>query len=741
MKKTILAVWTGSILLAAAGLAVAPQHWVFRSADDFLRGRFDGVSVTSDGILTLAQREEKIEGPTEDFFLSFIIAPDGTAYLGTGHSGRIFKITKEGKVESAAQLPEMDVTCLAVDAKGVLYAGTSPNGKIYKIAAQGKATEFFDPSERYIWDLAFADNGTLLAAVGESGGIYEILPEGQGRLIFKAPENHVLCLRLDRNKDIIAGSGGGGLVYRVSRTGKAGVIFETPFEEVRSLALDLDGNIYAAAGGTSSRARRDDLPPDQAGSGRDADVSVSVSAVAAAPPPAAPQAAPQAAPASGRRSSPASAVQGREPGALFRIGPDGVAKRIWASNEDMIYSLYWNETEKKVYFGTGPKGRLFALDKDEKATLVLQKNSEQIYALVPVGVRTYILADNPSQISVLYPDRRLSGEYQSPVLDAKIASSWGRLSWSADLPQGGTLQFQTRSGNGYEPGPGWSDWSPPYQKNDGEQILSSKGRYLQVRALFKAVAGPASPVLSRMSVFYLQTNVAPVISRLDVLAPNEVFLKLPLDQDEVILALERRNPDPAAPKKDDPLRLVVSKKVERKGYQTISWDADDENGDALQYTISIRADGDKAWRVIEDRWPETLYAFNTLNFPDGVYVLKVAASDLPSNPPGLEKRGERITPPLTIDNTAPVLRNVQIARNGAELAVSFVAEDALSAIKDVKYLVRPDDWRMVFPEDGICDAKQESFKFKAPLPAGADGQITIVVKDATGNVLTFKQAF
>ena len=734
MKKTIFAVLTGLILLAAAGLAVVPQRWVFRSADDFLRGRFDGISVTSDGVLTLAPREEKIEGPTEDFFLSFLTAPDGAAYLGTGHNGRIFKISKDGKAELAVQLAEMDVTCLAVDGKGILYAGTSPNGKIYKIAAPGKAEVFFDPSERYIWALAFADNGNLMAAVGESGGIYEIMPEGQGRMVFKAPENHILCLKFDRNKDIIAGAGGGGLVYRVSRTGKAAVIFETPFEEVRSLALDLDGNIYAAAGGASSRVRRDELPPVPAGSGREADVSVSVSAVAAAP------ASPAAAPSSARPSAPGSAVSGREPGALFRIGPDGVAKRIWASSEDMIYSLYWNETEKRIYFGTGPKGRLFALDRDEKATLVLQKDSEQIYALEPAGVRTYILADNPSQLSVLYPDRRLSGEYQSPVLDAKIVSSWGRLSWSADLPQGGTLQFQTRSGNAFEPGPGWSEWSPPYQKKDGEQVLSTKARYLQVRALFKAIGGPASPVLSRVSVFYLQANVAPAISRLEALAPNEVFLKLPLDQDEVILDLERRNPDPAG-KKDDPLRLVTSKKVERKGYQTISWDADDENGDALQYTISIRPDGDPTWRVIEDRWPDTLYAFNTLNFPDGVYVLKVTASDLPSNPPELEKRGERMTPPLTIDNTAPALRNVQVTRNGAELAVSFIAEDALSAIKDVKYLVRPDEWRMVFPEDGICDAKQESFKFKAPLPAGADGLITIVVRDASGNVLTFKSSF
>jgi len=740
MNKKLLAVVLIPIFAALAAWAVTPQKWTFRSVDDFLRGKFNGVSLSSDADLALAPREETLNGPTEDFYLSFLPTSEGAAFLGTGHSGRVYRISREGKIEPYAQLPEMDVTCLALDPRGVLYAGTSPNGKIYKIAAAGKAEPFFDPSERYIWSLAFApDNGHLLAAVGESGGIYEILPEGEGRLVFKTPENHILCMKFDRNGDILAGSGGAGLVYRISRTGKGAVVFESGFEEVRSLALDLDGNVYAAAGGAQVRARREEPAALSAG-GKDADVAVTVSAVAVAAEAAAaaPQAVPAKAPAA--KTAPSPAPAGREPGALFMVGPDGVAKKLWSSPEEMIYALTWNESVKKIYFGTGPKGRLFAADREGKTTLVLQKNSEQIFGLEPVGVRTYVLADNPTQLGVLYPDQRLSGEYLSPVLDARIVSSWGRIAWTADGPQGATLQFQTRSGNSYEPGPGWSDWSPPYSKADGEQVLSPKGRYLQFKALFKAITSPAGPVLSKLGIFYLQTNVAPEVTHVDVLPPNEVFLKLPLDQDEVILGGERRSADPA-PKKDDVLRQIAAKKVERKGYQTIDWDADDENGDALAYTISIRQEGDKVWRVLEERWTETLYTFNTANFPDGVYTVKITASDLPSNPPDLEKKGEKVTPPLTIDNTPPVLKNFQAVRDGAGLAVSFAAEDALSAIKDVKYLIRPDDWRIVFPEDGICDSRQESFKFKAALPSGADGLITIMVKDAAGNVLTFKSAF
>lgn len=732
MSKKTVATLALALLAVTAALAVVPQKWTFRVFDDFLRGKFDGVSLASDGRLTLSPREEGIDGPTEDFYLSVLMTPEGIAYLGTGHGGRIYRISKDGKSELYAQTSEMDVTSLAMDKKGVLYAGTSPNGKIYKITAQSKSADFFDPSEKYIWDLHFLEDGNLLAAVGESGGIYEVNPQGEGRMTFKAQENHILCLKLDKTGDIIAGSGGNGLVYRIAKGGKAAVIFESPYEEVRSLAFDLDGNIYAAAGGTTSRGKKEDLLVPAAG--RDAEVMISISATAAAP---ATQAV-QAARAPGK-PAPAVASSLKEPGALYRIAPNGVATRLWSSSDEMIYSLFWNEPEKRIYFGTGPKGRLVALDKDEKATLVLQKNSEQIFDLLPVGVRTYLLSNNPVQLSVIYPEQRLSGEYISPVLDARILSTWGKMSWDVDLPEGALVQFQTRSGNSYEPGPSWSDWSPPYQKREGEQILSPKARYLQFRALFKAISGKQSPVLSKAVLFYLQTNVAPVFSRLEALTPNEVFLKMP-DQEEIIQGLEKRAPDAAA-KKDDGLRFAMPKKVERKGYQAIQWDADDENGDSLLYTISLRQEGEKDWRVLEDGWAETLFTLATTNFPDGVYFLKVTASDLPSNPPALEKTAEKISQALVIDNSPPQVKNVLAVRDGTQLNVSFLAEDAFSPIKDVRYLVRPDDWRVVFPEDGICDSKQESFKFKIALAGTSDKMITILVKDAAGNTATIKQAF
>jgi hypothetical protein len=731
MTRKAITILLLAVLFLGAAWAVSPQKWTFRTYEDFLRGRFDGVSLTAEGVLSLAPREDKVDGPTEEFFLSFLVALDGSVYVGTGHSGRIFRIGKDGKGELYFQAQEMDVTSLAVDPRGALYAGTSPNGKIYKITAKSQGAVFFDPAEKYIWEMMFDGTGNLLAAVGETGGIYEISPQGQGRMIFKAEENHILCLRRDRAGNLIAGSGGGGSVYRIAPGGRAQILFETPYEEVRALAVDADGNVLAAAGG-ASRSKKEDvaLPPVTAGS---AEINVSVSAAAPA----------GGVPATSVPASPKVAggavSASKEPGALYRIEPDGGARKLWSSAEEMIYDLNWSEADRRILFGAGPKGRLYALDRDEKLSLVLQENSEQIYRLAPAESRLYVLANNPPQITVVYPEQRAAGEYLSPVLDARLPAAWGRLIWDASIPQGAIVQILSRSGNTGEPGLSWSDWSPPYQKAEGEALLSPKGRYLQLKALLKTTSGRTTPTLAKLSAFYLQSNAAPVITRLELLGPNEVLLK-PLEQDEIIWGQERRTMEAPAGRRDE-IKFTMAKRVERRGFQTVLWDADDENGDALTYSLWIKADGDKDWRLLEDRWTDVLYAFSTTLWPDGVYTLKIVASDAPSNPQGAEKKGEKTSAAFTIDNTAPVLKNLQVQKAEGGLVVSFQAEDQFSTIREARVLIRPGDWRIIVPEDGICDSRMESFKVRLPLPPGADNVLTIQVRDAVGNTAVARQIF
>ena len=721
MKKSILCGFLGLLALWLTLEAVVPQQWEFRTREDFLRGKFDGVSVSWDGVLTLAPREAKLAGPAEEFYLSFLALPDGTLYLGTGHGGKVYRLPKDGQPELYFQAPELDVTCLAVDKKGVLYAGTSPNGKIYKIAAAGKGAEFFNPAERYIWDLLFKESGTLLAAVGERGGIYEVSPQGEGKMTFKADQNHILCLRASGRGELFAGSGGGGLVYRISAEGRPTVLFESPYEDVRSLAFDEAGTVYAAASGTPTRAKREESPL-LATARPDAEVTVTVSAAAAAP--------------ADLLAGPAG--PGKETGALYRIGQDGVAQRLWQAGDEMIYSLLWQAAEKRLLFGTGSKGRLYALERDDKVSLLLQPRSEQLFLLAPGEGSVYIVSNNPGYLARLLPEQQTAGEYLSPVLDAKTVASWGRLSWQGQAPAGTTLQLQTRSGNSVEPNSTWSDWSPPYQKN-AEQVLSPRSRFIQFKLLFKSESGKASPAVGGAELFYLQTNIAPVVSRLELLKPNEVYLKVP-EQEDVILGVEKRLAD-ALTKKDEPRITIPPRKVERKGFRTVVWDAEDENGDTLSYMLALRKDGEAEWRVVLEEGEESLFAFDTLAFPDGTYTLRLTASDASSNAPGTELRGEKLSRPFVIDNSLPVVKDFAALRRGETLEVSFRAEDGYSSLEEVKYLIRPAGWRVVFPVDGICDAPAESFKVTIKLPAGVENLITVRVRDRFGNVGVFRQTF
>jgi len=83
--------------------------------------------------------------------------------------------------------------------------------------------------------------------------------------------------------------------------------------------------------------------------------------------------------------------------------------------------------------------------------------------------------------------------------------------------------------------------------------------------------------------------------------------------------------------------IYKPKKIEKKGYRTITWDAADQNSDGLLYSIYIRRENETRWRVLEPEWAERIFAFDTSRFPDGIYFIKIEASDSPSNPQGTDR--------------------------------------------------------------------------------------------------------
>ncbi len=533
------------LLLAAAAAAVAPGNGRSGRSTTFSAEKARGSPSRPTAAWPWLPRRTKSTARRRISTCRGPWIPTGPAISAPATAARSTVFGKDGKAELYFQTSEMDVTRLLTGPKGVLYAGTSPNGRIYKITAPGKGQELFNPEERYIWDLVLSPAGSLLAAVGESGGIYEISPEGSGRPVFKSDQNHILCLKLGSDGALTAGSGGAGLVYRLEKNGgKTVVVFETPFEEVRAAAFDPEGNLYVwpaarsrrraerpfRSGRRSRRRRRLDRRLGRGPGGRPGRSGRRPA---------------------GRRRRPQGA-RGRLPDRAGRPGP---ADLVFARGAGLHPVLERGRGE--ALFRHRSERALYTLDRREKAALLLQSEAEQAYACVPDGPRFYLLSNNPAGLSRISPGRRLSGEYQGPVWDANLTSQWGRIEWEAVVPEGGALQLQSRSGNTAEPGPTWSDWSPPCRNADGEPILSPKGRYLQVRALFKSTSAESGPVLSKLNVNFLQANAAPEVTRLEILGPHEVYLKPP-DMNEAIWGLESRLPD--AGTKPDEIRMIAAKK-------------------------------------------------------------------------------------------------------------------------------------------------------------------------------------
>jgi len=57
-----------------------PQKWELRTREDYLRGKFDGISVSYDGTSPWPQ-EEKLEAPQEEFYLSVLVTAEGAVFL------------------------------------------------------------------------------------------------------------------------------------------------------------------------------------------------------------------------------------------------------------------------------------------------------------------------------------------------------------------------------------------------------------------------------------------------------------------------------------------------------------------------------------------------------------------------------------------------------------------------------------------------------------------------------------
>src|SRR6266850_3360683 len=698
-----------------------PLVWETSSRAEFLKGDARGVSISDTGVLMLAPKLTEIFNTQQTYIWSSAVDSQGNVFLGTGHDGRIYRVATDGKGSLLYDAAELDVTALAVGQDGVLFAGTSPDGKVYRITADGHAEVYFAPPDKYIWSLAVLPDGSLAVGTGDSGKLYRVRAAGakpENSLLINTNQTHVMSLAVTPQGDLFAGTDPGGLVLRISPDGKAFGLYDAPLREIHALASAPDGSIYALA---LSEAASTTRASQTAGQTTDAStVTTTVTTIAGATDETTAAAQGQTTPSRSRNDL--TGVRS----AVFRILPDGGTDIVWSSTSVTGFAI--NATPGGVLIGTSDKGRIYSVTADGRDTLLLQFTEGQISSMVTSGAVVFAASSNQGKLFRFGGPAVKEGSYESPVRDAKLVASWGRIWWRGTGP----IELQTRSGNSERPDSTWSDWSGAYREAGGSQVTSPKARFIQWRAVLRTASGAraAEPRLEDVSLAYLPRNVAPEVLSITVLPPGVALqqqIQIQLDPNIEAAGLDASvfGAVPQAP----PRRLY------QRGARSLQWQGEDRNGDTLEYAVYYRSLNETSFRLLKEHFRENFFTVDGASLADGRYIFKVVASDALDNPQGYALSGERVSEPVDIDNTPPAVRLVvapQIVGDRARAV--FEVEDSTGRIKRADVSVDGGPWHEVFPDDGIADSRLE--RYSVNLAVTGDGEHTISMRafDNSSNV-------
>ena len=732
-------------LLAAAAVALtsasSPTFWQVATRADLLKGDVENLSIDKDGQLSLGPQSTLVYDSAAPFLWTVVPGADGSLFIGSGNEGKVFRVAADGKASTFYDATELEIHALAPAPDGGLYVAASPDGQIYKVDAHGAAKPFFKPEAKYIWALAVDAAGTVYAGTGDGGVIYKIAPDGKGGVLYKTKAANVVALAFDPSGNLLAGTESPGRVFRIDREGHAFVLLESAYREIHALDVDGKGVIYA----TAVAAR----PAGAGGDERGADTP------AAEPARAAPVASVSAeiigftvidtsgAAAAEAKSGAAKAGAHGAKGAIYRIQPDGLWDTVWESPDDTPYDVALS-ADGSLLVATGNKGKIFRVAGDPpQATLVGRAPAQQITRLLTTSKGdVYCVTSNPGKLLSLTSDHAERGTYESEVRDTQTVSTWGTISWKGTTPPGTQIEIRTRSGNSQTPDETWSPWSESYRNPNGQQVQSPKARYLQWQATL--IGKDRSPVLTSVTAAYLQRNLRPRVTSITIYPPGHVFQKPYSTGESEIAGFEEVWPD----MKPSPATLgagtspnaslglsPLGRRIYQKGLQTFAWKGEDDNDDKLQYELLYRREGETDWKTLKRGLTDPLFVWDTTLVPDGTYLVRVVASDSPSNPPALALSGSAESTAFDIDNTPPAIRVLGVRRDGGRSIVTFDASDSQSVISRADYSLDGIKWQPLFAKDGLCDSRTEQFELtvEGDVPA-----VMLRAMDAMSNIATLR---
>lgn len=702
------AVAAAFVLLTAIGGARSVlgklETWRQESSSAFSKGHRERVVISESGRVRLGQSLTAVGKLDAARVWDLARKGDGTVYAATGDGGKVFR--RESR-DDAAWEPVYDssdsqVLALAVGPDGRVFAGTGPSGLIVDITdpKHPVTTPRLDPDVKYIWDLAADAKGNLYAATGPTGQLWKLAPDGKRTLLLDSKHSHLLCVAVAADSSVYAGSDGEGLIYRVAPDGKTSVVYDAPQNEVRSLLFTPDGTLYAGtaaeSGGGGGSGRGSGLFSSGALTTSPSSRGGSLNAAAAPEPPKAASSSPttkSTSPSTAGSASPRPASPGDN--AVYRINTDGVPREVFRARV-LVYALAWERD--RLIVGTGPEGQIYEVrEQDHETAPIARLDNGQVLSLLSVPSSGLLVGTgDPGGVVRLDSGYVARGSLVSDVLDTKLISRFGALTWKADQPAGTSIAVQVRTGNVGDPDSTWSNWSPEQTDPDASQAKSPAGRFAQYRVTLSTRDESVTPELRSVFLRYQTANLPPEITKVDV-------------------------PDVGA-----------SDGATRQTRLTLRWNVTDPNGDDLEYVLHIRKEGWPDWvRLGNDRITASTYDWDTTSVPAGLYRVRVTASDRPSNNPEEALTRERVSEPFIVDHDAPEV-TITTKASGAVITL----KDHLTRLVKAAYALDGGDWVPIFPDDGLFDSPRELLT--VTLPDLKPGSHIVVVRatDAAGNVGT-----
>lgn len=405
-----------------------------------LDGELEGAAVDGDGFVHAGPDQRVIADGLTGAVLAVARGGDGNLYVATGAPGRVGRVDA-GRVDGLWDADKPLVTSLLPLGRDRLVALTAPDGgaEIFELATK-KRTSIPCKHAKLLLAGVVVDGDVWAVGGGDDGGVVVKLAAGarDWNVVARTKQElrSIAVAAQGKTARVVAGSSDEGIVYDIlvdGDTARVRALLDATPGEVTSVALAADGTVFA--GLTDGEGKLSKLAGAKAkdGGGDDDDDKKN-----------------------GKKPK-ARKVKGGE---IWRLGKDGSARLVFQSKEHGPYALALDAAGKQVLAGTGPEGRIVAVDVDGRARPDVwsrRSGNDEITALLVEKTGVTAGASHGGAVLSFGGGAYAKAAYLSPTLDADGRARWGLVRVTTD--KGQAPRVSLRTGNTREPDETWSDWS------------------------------------------------------------------------------------------------------------------------------------------------------------------------------------------------------------------------------------------------------------------------------------------